>query len=199
MIAAVPTLFVFICKFLYAKNMHQTDEQKRKSYFMMMIATASFSLLFILFSTLKVGGIDITHENTLKGWIGLVFIFFIIAMFVLSIINLKGALQKDDLVVIGIKEISFVAALADGVMIYGFLYRVLLKYLEEYLDRILFISYINRFLPLGIAIIMAIVPFLMLRRYLRYKKQMKENQKIENDSKEIKEETLNNDTKIEQV
>ena len=199
MIAAVPTLFVFICKFLYAKNMHQTDEQKRKSYFMMMIATASFSLIFILFSTLKVGGIDITHENTLKGWIGLVFIFFIIAMFVLSIINLKGALQKDDLVVIGIKEISFVAALADGVMIYGFLYRVLLKYLEEYLDRILFISYINRFLPLGIAILMAVVPLLMLRRYLRYKKQMKENQKIENDSKEIKEETLNNDTKAEQV
>ena len=199
MIAAVPTLFVFICKFLYAKNMHQTDEQKRKSYFMMMIATASFSLIFILFSTLKVGGIDITHENTLKGWIGLVFIFFIIAMFVLSIINLKGALQKDDLVVIGIKEISFVAALADGVMIYGFLYRVLLKYLEEYLDRILFISYINRFLPLGIAILMAVVPLLMLRRYLRYKKQMKENQKIENDSKEIKEKTINNDTKIEQV
>lgn len=199
MIAAIPTLFVFICKFLYAKNMHQTDEQKRKSYFMMMIATASFSLLFILFSTLKVGGIDITHENTLKGWIGLVFIFFIIAMFVLSIINLKGALQKDDLVVIGIKEISFVAALADGVMIYGFLYRVLLKYLEEYLDGVLFISYINRFLPLGIAILMAVVPFLMLRRYLRYKKQMKENQKIENDSKEIKEDTINNDTKIEQV
>ena len=199
MIAAIPTLFVFICKFLYAKNMHQTDEQKRKSYFMMMIATASFSLIFILFSTLKVGGIDITHENTLKGWIGLVFIFFIIAMFVLSIINLKGALQKDDLVVIGIKEISFVAALADGVMIYGFLYRVLLKYLEEYLDRILFISYINRFLPLGIAILMAVVPLLMLRRYLRYKKQMKENQKIENDSKEIKEKTINNDTKIEQV
>ena len=46
---------------------------------------------------------------------------------------------------------------------------------------------------------MTIVPLLMLRRYLRYKKQMKENQKIENDSKEIKEETLNNDTKAEQV
>ena len=46
---------------------------------------------------------------------------------------------------------------------------------------------------------MAVVPLLMLRRYLRYKKQMKENQKIENNSKEIKEETLNNDTKIEQV
>ena len=76
---------------------------------------------------------------------------------------------------------------------------ILLKYLEEYLDRILFISYINRFLPLGIAILMAIVPILMLRRYLRYKKQMKENQKIENNSKEIKEETINNDTKIEQV
>ena len=199
MIAAIPTLFVFICKFLYAKNMNQTDEQKKKSYFIMMIATASFSTLFILFSTLKVGGIDITHENNLRGWIGLVFIFFIIAMFILSIINLKGALKKDDLVVIGIKEISFVAALADGVMIYGFLYRVLLKYLEEYLDRILFISYINRFLPLGIAIIMTIVPFLMLRRYLRFRKQMKSVQNNVNNSEEKEESPVNNDTKVEQV
>ena len=54
-------------------------------------------------------------------------------------------------------------------------------------------------IALGIAILMAVVPLLMLRRYLRYKKQMKENQKIENNSKEIKEETLNNDTKAEQV
>ena len=120
-------------------------------------------------------------------------------MFILSIINLKGALKKGDLVVIGIKEISFVAALADGVMIYGFLYRVLLKYLEEYLYRILFISYINRFLPLGIAIIMTIVPFLMLRRYLRFRKQMKSVQNNVNNSEEKEESPVNNDTKVEQV
>ena len=166
-IAAVPTLFVFICKALYAKNMNQTKEQKLKSYFIMMIATAAFATLFIMFSILKVGGIDITHENTFTGWIGLVFIFFIIAMFVLSIINLKGALNKTDLVVIGIKEISFVSALADAVMINGFLYRVVLKYIEKFIP---FYSYLNRFFPLGVGIIMAIVPFLMLRRFIRYKK-----------------------------
>lgn len=166
-IAAVPTLFVFICKALYAKNMNQTKTQKLKSYFIMMIATAAFSALFIMFSILKVGGIDITHENTFTGWIGLVFIFFIIAMFILSIINLKGALNKTDLVVIGIKEISFVAALADAVMINGFLYRVVLKYLEKFIP---FYSYLNRFFPLGVGIIMAIVPLLMLRRFIKYKK-----------------------------
>jgi len=167
-IAAVPTLFVFICKFLYAKNMNQTDRQKLKSYLIMMIATASFSALFIMFSIFKVGGIDITHENTFTGWIGIVFIFFIIAMFVLSIINLKGALNKDDLVVIGIKEISFVSALADAVMINGFLYRVFLKYIP-----IPFYDYLNRFFPLGVGVLMAVVPFLMLKRYLKYKKETK--------------------------
>ena len=172
MIAAIPTLFVFICKFLYAKNMNQTEKQKLRSYLFMLVATAAFSTLFILFSTLKVGGIDITHENTLNGWIGILFIFFIIAMFVLSIINLKGALRKDDLVVMGIKEISFVSALADAVMINAFIYRVILKYLEPYIP---FYSYVNRYFPLAVAILMAIVPFLMLRRYLRYRKQMKEN------------------------
>ena len=89
-------------------------------------------------------------------------------MFVLSIINLKGALNKDDLVVVGIKEISFVSALADAVMINGFLYRVFLKYIP-----IPFYDYLNRFFPLGVGVLMAVVPFLMLRRYLKYKKETK--------------------------
>ena len=167
-IAAIPTFFVFLCKALYAKNMNQTDEQKLKTYFFMMIATASFSALFIMFSLFKVGGIDITHENTFTGWIGLVFIFFIIAMFVLSIINLKGALNKDDLVVIGIKEISFVSALADAVMINGFLYRVFLKYIP-----LPFYDYLNQFFPLGVSVLMAVIPFIMLRRFLKYRKATK--------------------------
>ena len=90
-IAAIPTFFVFLCKFLYAKNMDQSRSDKKKTYLFMFIFTASFSLLFILFSILKVGGIDISIENKFDGWVGLIFIFFIIAMFILSIINLKGA------------------------------------------------------------------------------------------------------------
>ena len=140
-IAAVPTFFVFICKALYAKNMDQPRSKKKRTYFFMMIATVCFVILFILFSILKVGGIDITHENNFQGWIGILFICFIILLFVLSIINLKGALNKDDLVVIGIKEITFVSALADAVMINGFLYRVFLKYLPipfyDYLNQLL--------------------------------------------------------------
>ena len=91
-------------------------------------------------------------------------------MFVLSIINLKGALNKDDLVVIGIKEISFVAALADAVMINGFLYRVLIKYIADYIP---FYKYINSYFPLAVAVLMAIVPFIMLKRFLKYKKDTK--------------------------
>ena len=165
-VAAVPTLFVFICKFLYARHMDQTREKKKRSYFFMMIATVCFVVLFLMFSLLKVGGIDITHYNTFTGWIGIVFIFFVIAMFVLSIINLRGALQKDDLVVIGIKEISFVAALADAVMINGFLNRVFLRYIKDY---ILFYEQINKYFPLGVSILMCIVPIIMLKRFITYK------------------------------
>ena len=165
-IAAVPTFFVFICKFLYARHMDTTREKKKRSYFFMMIATVCFVVLFLMFSLLKVGGIDITHENTFTGWIGIVFILFIIVMFVLSIINLRGALQKDDLVVIGIKEISFVAALADAVMINGFLYRVLIKYIEQFIP---FYSFFNQYFPLAVSVLMCIIPLLMLRRFIRYK------------------------------
>ena len=173
-IAAVPTFFVFLCKFLYAKHMDQPRKEKKKAYFFMLIFTASFSLLFILFSVLKVGGIDISIENKFDGWIGLVFIFFIIVMFVLSIINLKGALNKTDLVVIGIKEISFVSALTDAVMINEFLYRVIVRHILETIDTIEIMhsveiyGFLNNLFPLAVGIIMAIVPFIMLRRFIKY-------------------------------
>ena len=165
-IAAVPTLFVFICKALYAKDMHQPREKKKRTYFFMMIATVCFVVLFLMFSTFKAFGIDISHENTFTGWIGIVFIFFIMLMFALSIINLRGALNKDDLVVIGIKEITFVSALADAAMINGFLYRVLLKYIADYIP---FYKYLNSYFPLAVAVLMSIVPFIMLRRWWKYK------------------------------
>ena len=173
-IAAIPTFFVFLCKYLYAKNMDQPREKKKKSYLFMLIFTASFSLLFILFSILKVGGIDISIENKFDGWIGLVFIFFIIVMFVLSIINLKGALNKTDLVVIGIKEISFVSALTDAVMINEFLHRVIVRYILDTISTIDILhmldlyAFLNNLFPLAVGIIMAIVPIFMLRRYLKY-------------------------------
>ena len=173
-IAAIPTFFVFLCKFLYAKHMDQPRNEKKRAYLLMLIFTASFSLLFILFSILKVGGIDISIENKFDGWIGLVFIFFIILMFVLSIINLKGALNKTDLVVIGIKEISFVSALTDAVMINEFLHRVIVRYILDTFDSIDILHiidvyrFLNNLFPLAVGIIMAIVPFIMLKRYLKY-------------------------------
>ena len=168
LIAAFPTLFVFICKAAFAKNMNQTREQKKKAYFIMTIAAISFSTLFILFSVLKVGGIDITNKNRFEGWIGIVFIFFIILMFVLSIINLKGALEKTDILSIGIKEMSFIAALADAVMIQEFLYRVLLKYLN-----LPFMGTINRYFPLAVGVLMVIVSLTMIKRVLFYKAEQK--------------------------
>ena len=47
-VAAFPTLFVFICKALYAKNMEQSRAYKKKTYFWMMIATASFVVIHSL-------------------------------------------------------------------------------------------------------------------------------------------------------
>ena len=183
-IAAVPTLFVFICKALYAKDMHQPRDKKKKTYFFMMIATVCFVVLFLMFSTFKAFGIDISHENTFTGWIGIVFIFFIMVMFVLSIINLRGALNKDDLVVIGIKEITFVSALADAVMINGFLYRVLIKYIADYIP---FYKYINSYFPLAVAVLMVIVPFIMLRRWWKYKVDEPEQEEAKEEIEETKE------------
>ena len=162
-VAAVPSFFIFVCKASYAKNMHQTRKSKKKAYLLMAVATTCFVVVFILFSVLKVGGIDITNKNRFEDWVGIVFIAFIIIMFILSIINLKGALNRTDIVVIGMKEITFVSALADAMMIEEFIYRFLLAYLDTpYLD------YVNQYFPLAIGVIMLIVPICMFRRYFKY-------------------------------
>ena len=163
-IAAIPTFFVFICKALFAKNMSKTREDKKKAYLIMTIATTCFVAIFVAFSILKVGGIDITNQNRFEGWIGIIFILFIILMFVLSIINLRGALNKTDLLAIGLREMSFVSALTDAVMINEFLYRVILKYMN-----IPFMYTLSKYFPLIVGIIMIIVPIIMIKRFINYK------------------------------
>ena len=88
---------------------------------------------------------------------------FIIAMFVLSIINLKGALEKNDLMVIGIKEMIFVSALADAVIIQEFLYKTIPHYRDLPFMRIL-----NSYFPLIIAVAMIMVPIYMFKRFKDY-------------------------------
>ena len=167
LIAAFPTLFVFVCKAMFAKNMNQTREHKKKAYLIMTIAAFSFVAIFILFSVLKVGGIDITNKNRFEGWIGIIFIFFIILMFVLSIINLSKALDKTDILSIGIKEMSFIAALADAMMIQEFLYRVIFKYVQ-----LPFMNIITKYFPLLVGILMVIVVIQMIKRcFACYKKE----------------------------
>lgn len=168
LIAAIPTFFVFATKASFAKNMNQTREQKLKAYLIMTIVAFSFTIVYILFSALKVGGIDITNKNRFEGWIGIVFIFFIILMFVLSIINLSKALEKTDILAIGLKEMMFISALADATMIQEFLYRVLLKYMH-----LPFMNYINQYFPLLVGVLMAIVVIKMIKRNFDFRKENK--------------------------
>ena len=162
-IACVPTLLVFVCKVFYVKNMHQSRADKKKGYLAMAIACALFVIVFLLFSVFKLGGIDITNQNRFEGWIAIVFIAFIVLMFFLSIIHLKGALDRSDLIVKGIREIVFVSALADVVMIEEFIVRMLKAYTTlPYLDIV------NSYTPLAIGMIMVVVPIVMFVRFARY-------------------------------
>ena len=163
-IASIPTLLVFVSKASYVKNMHQSRAAKKKGYLAMAIATTLFVITFLLFSVFKVGGIDITNQNRFQGWIAILFIAFIVVMFILSIVNLKGALDKTDLIVKGIREVTFVSALADAVMIVEFIVRLLKAYTTfQYLD------YVSSYSPLVIGTIMIIVPIMMFIRFARYK------------------------------
>lgn len=163
MVASGSTLIVFFCKVLFIKNINSTRYRKKVAYFIMMILALSFGVLFLLFAVLKIGGIDTSRSNNFTGWLSYLFMAFVILMFLLSIINLKGALEKDDIMVIGLKEMTFVSALADAVIIEEFLYKTIL-----YSLNIPFLSIVNNYFPLLVAVFMLSIPFFMFRRYREY-------------------------------
>ena len=162
-IASLSTAVVCACKFIFWKDMNADRKAKKRSYFIMMVLALAFAVLFLLFAVLKVGGIDTTSKHDFKDIVSYIFIAFVIVMFALSIINLKGALEKNDIMVIGIKEMTFVSALADAVIIQEFLYKVIPHYRD-----IPFMRLLNSYFPLIIGILMLMVPIYMFKRFKNY-------------------------------
>ena len=66
--------------------------------------------------------------------------------------------------VIGLKEMTFVSALADLVIIEEFVSRIILEYKE--IDILIFI---NSYFSLAIGILMVIVGIIMIIRFAKYK------------------------------
>lgn len=162
-VASLSTLMVFICKATFFKVFNGTREQKRKAYLIMAIAAMAFSALFVLFVVLKVSGIDISKENKYEGWFGLLFIGFTILMFVLSIINLRGAYKKTDILLIGLKEMIFISALTDAVIIETFINRIILSFYDLQIIYVL-----DNYFPLALGVIMIVISVKMLVRYKNY-------------------------------
>lgn len=163
-VASLSTLCVFICKIIFVKNVTATRESKKKAYIAMAITALIYSLIFVLFAVLKVNNIDISKTNNYQGWIELVFIGFLLLMFILSLINLKGALEKTDIMVIGLKEMTFLSALTDLVIIEQFVSRIILKY-----NEVPVMATIDAYFPLGVSAALLIIPIIMIIRSIRYK------------------------------
>lgn len=163
-IASLSTLMVFICKILFVRNVLQTREKKKKAYLFMAISILVYALIFICFIVLKVNGIDISNDKTYDGIIGSLLILFMLVMFILSCRGLHGALEKTDIMVIGLKEMTFVSALADLVIIEEFISRIILEYKE-----IEILIFINSYFSLSVAILMFVVGIIMIIRFFRYK------------------------------
>lgn len=164
LIASISTLMVFICKLLFIKFSTKNRNKKKKAYLFMAFSVIIYSTIFILFVVLKINGIDISNDKTYEGLYGSLFILFIFIMFILSLLGLKKSLDKTNLMTIGLKEMSFISALADTIIIEEFVSRIILQY-----KKIAILEYINTYYSLGIGIIMALVAFIMLIRFIRYK------------------------------
>lgn len=162
-VAATSTLLVFLCKILFIRNVTMSREKKKKAYLFMAILILLYTLIFLLFTVLKAFGIDASNQKTYEGVIGSLLIGFMIVMFILSIINLKGALEKTDIMVIGLKEMVFVSALADLVIIEEFIYR------SFFIDKgIEVLDTLTKFFPLGMGVLMLVVSILMFVRFAKY-------------------------------
>ena len=85
-------------------------------------------------------------------------------MFLLSLLNLKKAYERTDLMVVGLKEMTFASALADLVIIEEFVYRLdIVK--KEYL----LLNTLHNFFPLAVGIAMTGIAISMLIRLLKYR------------------------------
>ncbi|MBO4541268.1 MAG: hypothetical protein J5736_04755 [Bacilli bacterium] len=164
MIASLSTFLVFVCKAAFVKFLTATRERKKKAYLVMAISVLLYAAIFILFVVLKVNNIDISNQKTYEGLWGALFIGFIVLMFGLSLFNLHGALEKTDLMVIGLKEMIFVSALADLVIIEEFVSRIILQYQD-----IEFMPTINSYFCMGVGAFMALIGVLMIVRFAKYK------------------------------
>ena len=168
MVASISTLMVFICKALFVKNVLETRVKKKKAYLFMALAVFLYTLLFIAFAVLKVNGIDTAKKNPFDGLLGILFIAVTFVLFILSLFGLKGALENTDIMVIGLKEMTFVAALADLVIIEEFASMIVLKYVEfEYMPKV------NGFFALGVCLLMLIISVIMLVRFAKYNREAK--------------------------
>ncbi len=170
MIAALSTFMVFICKAIFVKNVLETRDKKKKAYFGMMLAVLVYSLIFIAFVVLKVNGIDIGKTVDFESWFGILFIALMLILFILSVRGLKGALEKTDLMVIGLKEMTFVSALADLVIIEEFVSLIILRYVTIEASQM---KVINGYFSLGVGITMIVVAIIMLIRCIRYNRDNK--------------------------
>lgn len=163
LVASVSTLLVFVCKVIFIKSITSTRDKKKKAYLFMGILAASFGVLFLLFAVLKVGGIDTSKKLVFTGQLGYIFVGFLVLMFILSIINLRSALGKSDIVVTGLMEMTFVSALADLVIIEEFIYKLIL-----YEQNIPYLDVVNEYFPLGVAVLMLLVPLFMFHHFRKY-------------------------------
>ena len=164
LIASLSTFLIFVIKLLFVKNLNKSRSNKKKAYFVMSIALLIYSFIFIAFVVLKINGIDVSNNKEYSGTIGYLIIGVMILMFFLSLLNLKKAYEKTDLMVIGLKEMTFASALSDLVIIEEFVYR--LDLVKK--DYLLLIS-IHSYFPLAVGVAMASVAISMIFRCIKYR------------------------------
>ena len=148
----------------YMKHFGSRKSQKAQTYLRLVKSIMRYILLIlVVFVILQINGIDITKENKYEGWFALIFIAFILLMFILSIYKLVGALDKNDIIVIGLKEMTFISALTDVVIIQAFISRIILSYYDLEI-----VNLIDAYLPLAIGVIMTVVSIKMMARFAKY-------------------------------
>ena len=164
LIASLSTFLIFVIKLLFVKNLNKSRSNKKKAYFVMSIALLIYSFIFIAFVVLKINGIDVSNNKEYSGTIGYLIIGVMILMFFLSLLNLKKAYEKTDLMVIGLKEMTFASALSDLVIIEEFVYR-----LDFMVKDFLLLNSIHSYFPLAVGVAMASLAISMIFRCIKYR------------------------------
>ncbi len=159
---SLSSLSVFFCKNIYVKKLTKSRKEKRHAYLLMGLILFIYGILFSFVIISKLKGLYVMEERVYKEWQAIILSLIIVLMIMLSLRGYMIASDRNDIMVLGLKEVGLATALSDLIVLEGLLDDFVIGYIKEcYLNKF------HYFLSLIVSVLIIIISFVMIIRFFK--------------------------------